>query len=99
MAKQVDPSKEPLFFKVLGRTLEHFGVQMYKRREIAIAELVANCWDAGAPSVFIDVPTSDNYNSLTSKIVIRDTGHGMDHGKVQKAYLVLGRNKRKQEGE
>jgi len=99
MAKKADPSKEPLFFKVLGRTLEHFGVQMYKRREIAIAELVANCWDAGARCVFIDVPTADNYNQQTSKIVIRDTGHGMDHGKVQAAYLVLGRNKRKLEGE
>lgn len=99
MAKQVDPAKEPLFFKVLGRTLEHFGVQMYKRREVAIAELVANCWDAGAPLVFIDVPAGDKYDQLTSKIVIRDTGHGMDHGKVQAAYLVLGRNRRKHDGE
>ena len=33
-----DPEKDPLHFKVLGRTLEHFGVQMYKRREVAIAD-------------------------------------------------------------
>ena len=33
---------------VLGRTLEHLGVQMYKQRPAALAELVAN---AGAPDV------------------------------------------------
>jgi len=38
---------------VLGRTLEHLGTQMYKRRDVAIAELVANCWDAGAENVAI----------------------------------------------
>ena len=37
--------------RVLGRTLEHLGVQMYKRRDIALAELVANSWDAGAKEV------------------------------------------------
>src|SRR5689334_15608636 len=30
---------------VLGRLLELLGLQMYKRRDIALAELVANCWD------------------------------------------------------
>jgi hypothetical protein len=91
---QPSPEKDPLHFKVLGRTLEHFGVQMYKRRTVAIAELVANCWDAGAKEVFIEVPTT-NYNQATSHIVIRDTGFGMSFNEVQQAYLVLGRNRRK----
>jgi hypothetical protein len=41
---------------VLGRTLEHLGVQMYKRRDTAIAELVANSWDANASNVWVDLP-------------------------------------------
>jgi hypothetical protein len=94
---QPNPEKNPLHFKVLGRTLEHFGVQMYKRRTVAIAELVANCWDAGAKEVFIEVPTT-NYNQATSHIVIRDTGFGMSFDDVQQAYLVLGRNRRKAGG-
>ena len=46
--------------QVLGRTLEHLGTQMYKRRDVAIAELVANAWDAGATHVQITLPTPDN---------------------------------------
>ncbi len=87
--------RPPLKFKVLGRTLEHFGVQMYKRREVAIAELVANCWDAGAVEVFVDVPSQAGYDQNTSEISIRDTGCGMTFEDVQTHYLVLGRNRRK----
>jgi hypothetical protein len=99
MPPKLNPQSSPLLFKVLGRTLEHFGVQMYKRREIAIAELVANCWDAGAQSVHIEVPEESKYNHLSSKIVIRDSGYGMSHDEVQDAYLVLGRNRRLDSGE
>ena len=72
---------------------------MYKLRQVAVAELVANCWDAGATSVFISVPDGSVYDPKTSKITIRDTGCGMDFEQVQNAYLVLGRNCRKSEGE
>jgi hypothetical protein len=95
----IDPKSNPLFFKVLGRTLEHFGVQMYKRREVAVAELVANCWDAGAGTVLIQIPEPDSYNPATSQIVIRDDGFGMTRDDVQQAYLVLGRNRRRSDGE
>ena len=101
MSKKSSPKPQghpPLKFKVLGRTLEHFGVQMYKRREVAIAELVANCWDAGATEVVIDLPDPSKYNPDTSKIVIRDTGCGMSLWEVQDSYLVLGRNRRREGG-
>jgi len=94
---KIDPTK-PLLFKVLGRTLEHFGVQMYKRREVAIAELVANCWDAGATEVFVEIPAENDYNPNTGIFTIRDTGCGMDVNAVQQNYLVLGRNRRREKG-
>lgn len=81
---------------VLGRTLEHLGVQMYKRRDVAIAELVANCWDAGAENVFIQAPGSDTYDQHTSTIIITDDGLGMSETQVQHAYLVVGRNRRRE---
>src|ERR1700686_2497367 len=90
--------RESLYFKVLGRTLEHFGVQMYKRREVAIAELVANCWDAGATVVFVNVPLAADYDQNSSKITIRDTGCGMTFEDVKTSYLVLGRNRRREGG-
>ncbi|OZE17670.1 hypothetical protein CH262_25780 [Rhodococcus sp. 05-2255-1e] len=80
--------------KVLGRTLEHLGVQMYKRRDIALAELVANAWDAGADRVDITIPTPDGYDQTTSEIVVMDNGSGMTGDEIQNAYLVIGRNRR-----
>lgn len=80
--------------RVLGRTLEHLGVQTYKRRDTAIAELVANCWDAGADNVSITVPAESSYDPGTSRITIRDDGCGMAEDEVQDAYLVIGRDRR-----
>jgi len=80
---------------VLGRTLEHLGVQMYKRRDVAIAELVANCWDAGAGNVWITVPEQCDYEQASSRIVITDDGTGMNDDQVQDEYLVVGRNRRR----
>lgn len=82
--------------KVLGRTLEHLGVQMYKRRDVALAELVANAWDAGATSVEISIPNGASYDRATSEIVVADDGCGMTADDVQDAYLVIGRNRRSQ---
>ena len=48
--------------KVLGRTIEHLGTQMYKHRAPSIAELIANCWDAGAKNAWITVPSADQYS-------------------------------------
>jgi hypothetical protein len=83
-----------LHLKVLGRTLEHFGVQMYKQRPAAIAELVANCWDAGASRATVTVPPTKDRGRPATEIVIQDDGRGMSEQDVQAAYLVLGRNRR-----
>lgn len=78
---------------VLGRTLEHLGVQMYKRRDMAIAELVANCWDAGANNAWITLPASP-YDPENGVFIIEDDGEGMTDDSVQADYLVVGRNRR-----
>ena len=87
--------KERLFhLRVLGRTLEHLGVQMYKRRDIAITEIVANSWDAGSTNVNIIIPEETNYFPETSEICIIDNGIGMSDDDVEDQYLVVGRNRR-----
>jgi hypothetical protein len=89
------PTIERIFhITVLGRTLEHLGVQMYKRRDIAIAELVANSWDASATRVDIYIPQENEYCPETSEIVILDNGIGMTDDEVENEYLVVGRNRR-----
>lgn len=83
---------------VLGRTLEHLGVQMYKRRDTAIAELVANCWDANATNVWVTIPDED-YDQTTSTFIVEDDGDGMSDDDVEDQYLVVGRNRRRAEAE
>lgn len=82
---------------ILGRLLEHLGVQMYKRRDVAIAELVANCWDAGAERVRISVPDAGEYDPNGSSITLLDDGRGMEPDQVEDEYLVVGRNRRSDE--
>lgn len=67
---------------------------MYKHREAAIAELVANSWDAGATTVFVTVPEPTTYDPLKDFITIQDNGSGMDPDAVQDEYLIVGRNRR-----
>jgi hypothetical protein len=89
------PSRpRPFKIQVMGRTLEHLGVQMYKRRDAALAELVANAWDAGATHVAITMPDPAFYDPATSSVTIEDNGLGMTDGQVEDAYLVIGRNRR-----
>ena len=83
--------------KILGRLLELLGVQMYKHRDAAIAELVANSWDAGANNIWISIPNETNYDPFISEILIEDDGCGMDESDLQDKYLVIGRNRRTSE--
>lgn len=66
---------------------------MYKRRDVALAELVANAWDAGAKKVSLILP-EEAYDKSTSRIEIMDDGSGMSTSEVQDQYLVIGRNRR-----
>lgn len=72
---------------------------MYKRRDTAIAELVANCWDAGAHNVHVEIPSPEDYDPHTSVITITDDGFGMNAEQIQGNYLVVGRNRRREGGE
>ena len=82
---------------ILGRIIEHLGSMMYKHRSPSIAELVANCWDAGAKEVWITVPTEEDYSQAKSEIVIMDSGEGMNADSIQKCYMVVGRNRRQEQ--
>ncbi|MEQ1638733.1 MAG: ATP-binding protein [Methylococcales bacterium] len=61
--------------------------------EIAITELVANAWDAGASKVDIIVPTEKN-----NALVISDDGHGMTDNQFKARWMKLGYNRIKHQG-
>lgn len=83
--------KDELQLRFDPRTIEHLGIKMYSQLPYALAELVANAYDAGASMVEIKL-----YDSIPSnkKIVISDDGDGMSYGEVRDNFLVIGRKRR-----
>ena len=78
-----------------GRIIDHLGIQMYQSPVAAIAELVANAWDADADRVTITLPQPLTQNS---EIVIIDDGMGMTFDECQERFLNVGRSRRGSSG-
>jgi hypothetical protein len=74
-----------------GRVIDHLGIQMYQSPVAAVAELIANAWDADAESVMISLP---EIISPDAEIVITDDGDGMTFDECQDRYLNVGYNRR-----
>ena len=90
-------SDKKLYLEFHGRVIEHLGIQMYQSPVNAIAELVANAWDADATSAEIELPQTLTDPETT--FVIRDDGVGMTFEECQSFYLAVGRNRRGEENE
>lgn len=61
--------------------------------EVALTELVANAWDAGATEVRIKIP--DDYNN---DIIVEDDGCGMTPEQFKVRWMTLGYNRTKHQG-
>lgn len=72
--------------------IEHLGVKMYSHTVPAIAELIANAYDACATEVEVNL-----FDKPEHKIVIKDNGVGMSFDEINDFYLRIGRNRRKEE--
>ena len=92
------PTQRKLTMKFAGGLVKHLGLQMYSGAVPAIAELVANAWDAEAANVRITIPL-DQPLETSSVIEVTDDGQGMSFGDCDNKYLVLGRNRRAEEGD
>ena len=84
-------TEEKLQLKFDPRTIEHLGIKMYSQLPYALAELVANAYDAGATQV--DIKLYDNVPA-EKRIVISDNGDGMSYEEVKDNFLVIGRKRR-----
>ena len=82
---------DKLFLRFHGRIIDSLGIQMYQSPVAAVAELIANAWDADATRVDVDLPAS---LSGDPAIVVRDNGIGMTFAECQDFYLNVGRNRR-----
>lgn len=82
---------ESLQLRFDPRTIEHLGIKMYSRLPSALAELVANSYDAMAKEVTIKLYDNDKSNI---SVVVVDDGDGMSFEEVNNNFLIIGRKRR-----
>lgn len=70
-----------------GRIIEHLTVQTYQSPVAAIAEIVANAWDADATEVQVMLPSALGDDAI---LTIVDNGSGMTYAQCQDRYLEVG---------
>ena len=71
-------------------TIEHLGVKMYSQLPNAVAELVANSYDAESPDVYIKLTDTADEKS----IAVIDHGVGMSFNEINDNFLMIGRRRR-----
>lgn len=76
------------------KTIEHLGVKMYSHIPPALAELIANAYDACATEVRIKL-----YDADEKKIIVEDNGSGMSFDEINTFFLRIGRNRREEKQE
>jgi len=84
-------SKRKLTMSFDPKTIEHLGINMYSSLPNALAELVANAYDADARAVYINLTDKEGQKSVE----VVDDGCGMDFDEINDKFLRIGRNRRK----
>ena len=73
------------------KTVEHLGIKMYSRLPNAIAELIANAYDADATDVMIRLHDADDCDK---HVIVEDNGTGMTFNEINEKFLRIGRDRR-----
>jgi len=87
-------SDQQLVMTFEAHTIQHLGVKMYSTVPPALAELIANSYDACATEVRIKL-----YNGEDKKVIVEDNGIGMSFDQVNNYFLRIGRNRREEKQE
>ena len=96
MPSDVEKSRK-LKMQFAGGLVKHLGLHMYSGATPAIAELIANAWDADAQRVEIEIPLGQSWTPQ-STISVKDDGIGMSFEDCNDKFLVVGRDRRREEG-
>lgn len=78
------------------KTIEHLGVKMYTTLPPALAELISNAYDSDANEVIL---IFNEQNNSPISITVKDNGCGMSSTDIQEKFLVIGRNRRVEDGD
>ena len=71
-------TRKPLTLKFDPQTVDHLGSRMYARLPNAVAELIANAYDADAHHVRIEIGED-------SSVKVIDDGHGMSRADLERS--------------
>lgn len=66
---------------------------LIRRPDVALGELVANAWDAGAALVNVTIPTNRD-----EELVVEDDGCGLTKAQFDQRWMTLGYNRQKNQG-
>lgn len=86
----------PFELKFDPLTIKHLGVRMYSTLPPALAEIISNSYDADASKVTITLTEEDG---KPKEIEVADDGKGLSLDEINKKFLVIGRNRRIDEGD
>lgn len=89
-------TESPFEMRFDPQTIKHLGVRMYSRLAPALAEIISNAYDADANNVTIALTEE---NGIPKEIRIEDDGTGISHDEINSKFLVIGRNRRDDEGD
>ena len=78
------------------QTINHLGLKMYSTLPPALAELISNAYDADASQVTVKLIEGDQN---TRRIIITDDGDGLSYNEINDKFLVIGRNRRIDDGD
>ena len=86
-------NSEKLIMSFDPQTIEHLGIQMYSVLPNAIAELIANAYDAEASKVHINLIEDGKHKSIS----VSDNGIGMSFDEINQFFLRIGRKRREED--
>lgn len=95
--------KEEYKMTISRTTIDKLGVKMYDSPSAVVSELIANCYDADAELVTVNIPLGKWLATLKGgklvdrgfEITIVDDGHGMTPDVINDFYLKVGTNPRR----
>lgn len=89
-------NESPLELKFDPLTIKHLGVRMYSTLPPALAEIISNSYDADANQVTL---TLTEEGGKPKEIKVTDDGKGLSLKEINEKFLVIGRNRRADEGD
>jgi len=89
-------TESPFEMRFDPRTIKHLGLRMYSTLSPALAEIISNAYDADAANVTVHLSEK---NGSPSEIRVVDDGIGLSFEEINEKFLVIGRDRREDEGD